>query len=678
MRRLPFAAILLASVSSAAFADPVPKDQLMVPPANAGEWVVVSTSNTHGSEHMWTMEDGSIAYRKSQSLRGWITEIDGSASLNDAGYPVRLEIRGITPDGDAAEIFEWSGDKARWAVGSDVGEVEGGAFYVPKGGPGIMIGMLAEALHANGGTLDLLPSGRVTLRPSEAVNIEDESGDRAIRLYYIDGYTVQPVPVWLDQDGKFFSQISYFGLMPKGYEEHFKPLKKIQDDIADQEVKNIAARFLTDAAKAPTLIDHVLLFDAEAGTFVPDQAVLVADGKIAAVGTAGSLQAPDGARVVDGRGKTLLPGLWDSHAHIDEGYGMLQNLSWGHTNHRSPGMGVDDFVRLEAARRAGELLAPETFASEIVDAVHPLSAQGAILVDSEEAAIAAVRKIHDAGMWGVKFYTSMNPVWIAPAAAEAHKLGMHVSGHIPATMRPLEAVRAGYDEITHINFVMMQAMPQSVVDIANTAARFEGPAQYGQDVDLDGPEMTAFITELAERGIVVDPTVFVFESNFTGGDEAKLQAAYAPYKGTMPPAFERSLATGGYPLFGEMTREDFQRSWEKIMQLVDKLHEAGIPLVAGTDGWGMEVVRELELYEQAGLTKEEALQTATIVPAKVVGVADRTGSIAVGKEADLLLVDGDVSQDLAHLRHVETVVLDGYVLDGEALRNAAGFTGMPK
>ena len=128
----------------------------------------------------------------------------------------------------------------------------------------------------------------------------------------------------------------------------------------------------------------------------------------------------------------------------------------------------------------------------IIDQKGLLAAQGGLTVTSEAEAIAAVDKIKAAGLWGAKFYTSMNPAWIAPAAAEAHKLGLHVHGHIPAGMRPLDAVRAGYDEITHINFIMMQTMPQSVVDKANTAARLEGPAKYGKDVDLDSPEMTAF------------------------------------------------------------------------------------------------------------------------------------------------------------------------------------------
>ena len=127
-----------------------------------------------------------------------------------------------------------------------------------------------------------------------------------------------------------------------------------------------------------------------------------------------------------------------------------------------------------------------------------------------------------------------------------------------------------------------------------------------------------------------------------------------------------------------LTRADYTKSFNKLVELTGRLHKAGVPIVAGTDGEGRELVRELELYEKGGLSKAEALKTATINAAKLVGADKRTGSIAVGKEADLILVDGDVSRDLGALRRVLTVVSDGLVMDGDALREAAGYTGRPK
>jgi hypothetical protein len=414
-----------------------------------------------------------------------------------------------------------------------------------------------------------------------------------------------------------------------------------------------------------------------AGRYLPDRAVLIADGKVAVLGAAGSIKAPPGAVVIDGRGKTLTPGLWDSHQHVGDDWNLLQNVATGMTNYRSPGTTIEDALSIYKRRASGDLLAPDGKISVIIDRKDPLAAQGALTVSSEAETIAAVDKIKAAGLWGVKFYTSMNPAWIAPGAAEAHRLGLHVHGHVPAGMRPLDAVRAGYDEVTHINFILMQAMPQDVVDKSNTAARLEGPARYGKDVDLDAPAMKAFYAELAQRKTIIDPTLTVWEPLMTS-DGSAISPEYAPFAEVAPPSVVRSWKIGGYPLSAGLTRDDYRKSFTKMVDLVGRLHQAGVRIVAGTDGYGLELVRELELYQQAGLSNAQALQTATIIPARMTGMADRTGSIAPGKTADIILVDGDVSKDLTNLRHVDTVFLDGYRLDGEALRQASGLNGMPK
>ena len=115
-----------------------------------------------------------------------------------------------------------------------------------------------------------------------------------------------------------------------------------------------------------------------------------------------------------------------------------------------------------------------------------------------------------------------------------------------------------------------------------------------------------------------------------------------------------------------------------MVELLGKMHKAGVPIVAGTDGAGIEIVHELEIYVQAGFTPAEALATATLAPAKLVGQEKKTGSITVGKAADLVLVDGDPSKRLGDLRNTRVVMLDGNLLDADALRTAAGFSGRPK
>jgi imidazolonepropionase-like amidohydrolase len=687
MRRILLAALLAAAAPVAVHAHqapatpaaskPVPKEQLLKPPADAAHYVVVSDAGKHGDMWRWTLPDGRLAYRHSQSLRGWISETDQVVKLGSSGMPETIEIRGITPNGDAAETFTLTNGKASWTSTADSGTSERQGYYLATGGVPLANGLLVEKLVAAGPAgLDLLPSGHATLTVGPSLTINGPSGPKSVKLAFIRGILSSPYPVWIDEQGKYFADAGWISVLPAGFEGNAKAMRDLQEAATAAQVKDIARSFLKAEAKAPVLFDNVRLFDADKGVFVDNQAVLAEGGKIKAIAAAGSI-APDGARVIDGRGKTLVPGIWDAHMHIGDDWDVLANMANGITSFRSPGTMIERAHSTLERRESGDLLMGEPFISVLIDKKDPLAAQGAITVTSEAETIAAVRRIKDAGLWGVKFYTSMNPAWIAPGAAEAKKLGLHVSGHVPATMRPLDAVRAGYDELTHLNFVVMQAMPQEVVDKANTAQRIEGPARFTKDVDWNSPENRAFIAELKQRGTIVDPTIGIFEGALTmdGGTPAP---AYAPYMGIISPVLDRSFKSGGHPLVEGYTRDDYRKSYAKMVELIGVLHKAGVPIVAGTDGWGIELVRELEIYQQAGMTPAEALQTATIVPARVVGADQRTGSVAIGKEADLVLVDGDVSTDLGALRRVVTVVSDGYVMDADQLRKAAGYSGRPK
>jgi imidazolonepropionase-like amidohydrolase len=689
MRKIFVAALLAAAMSPVAWAHqthappapstPTPKEQLLKPPADAAHYVVVSEAGKHGDQWRWQLPDGRTAYRWSQELRGWITEMDQVTGFAPDGTIRALTVRGVTMTGDAAEEFRTENGRATWKTANDSGTAPAGGWYIPAGGVTIANAPLVEKLAAAGDAgVDFLPSGKGRMSFGRTLTIQGPAGPKTVQLAFIRGILPSPVPVWLDESRRYFAEISFISTIPAGYEGALRQLRDAQDAATAAEVKAIAQRFLTPAVRGPVLFDNVRLFDADKGVFLAGRAVLARDGKVAAIGAAGSLKAPAGARRIDGSGKTLVPGIWDSHMHIGDDWSVLANVANGMTSFRSPGTTFERAVDATKRRASGELLMGEPFISVIVDRKDPLAAQGAEVVGSEAEAIAAVRRIKDAGLWGVKFYTSMNPAWIAPAAAEAHRLGLHVHGHVPATMKPSEAVAAGYDELTHLNFVVMESMPKEVVDKANTRQRMEGPARFFKDVDLDGPLMKGFIADLARRKTIVDPTIVIFEG-FLTQEGGKPHPAYAPYMGIVSPMIERSVFTaGGYPLVEGYTRDDYRKSYAKMVELVGRLHKAGVPIVAGTDGWGVEIVRELEIYQQAGFTPAQALQSATILPARIVGADKRTGSIAVGKEADMMLVDGDPSRELGALRRVVTVVSDGYVMDADELRRAAGYSGRPK
>src|SRR5918993_1514358 len=170
-----FAALmLLAGVSTAALAAPTPKEQLLVPPANATHYVVVSMAGKHGDQWVWTQPDGSIAGRYSQSLRGWITEVDDVMKLGPDGLPTEITVRGVTPNGDAAETFAMRGGKAVWKASADSGEAAAAkAFYLATGGTvASNIPFTTEIVEAGSAGLALFPSGRATLEKGPTLEIK--------------------------------------------------------------------------------------------------------------------------------------------------------------------------------------------------------------------------------------------------------------------------------------------------------------------------------------------------------------------------------------------------------------------------------------------------------------------------------------------------------------------------
>jgi imidazolonepropionase-like amidohydrolase len=207
--------------------------------------------------------------------------------------------------------------------------------------------------------------------------------------------------------------------------------------------------------------------------------------------------------------------------------------------------------------------------------------------------------------------------------------------------------------------------------------RFEGPGRHAKDLDLGSKAIEDIVAVMAAKGIYSDPTMVAFEGLYVP-ENGDLSPAYAPFVGTLPPATERGFRTGGFAVPKDLTRADYRASWAKLVALLGKMKKAGVPIVAGTDGAGIELIRELEIYMEAGFSPAEAIASATIVPAKLVGQDARTGSIKPGKAADLVLVDGDPSKRLGDLRRTRLIMLDGKLLDADALRTAAGFSGRPK
>ena len=657
----------------------VPADQLAKPPAGAQVFTILSTSGTNGKASIWTAAGGVRMSRESILLRGQVWELDQSVKLGADGMPSSMIVRGVTPQGNAAERFEIHDGTATWKSPVDAGthSYNSAAFYVPQGGTSSgSTQLLIETLLASPDkSIALLPGGRARAEHLTEVVVGEGPRKKTVTAWAISGLSPSPVPVWTTADNKFFGSVGGLSILPVGYESYLTMLDHAQDAaLAARSPALLKA--LLKTPQGPVAFTHVRAF-LDGTHFEDDQTVVVDNGLIVQVGPASSTPAPTGAQIFDGAGKTLVPGLWDSHMHVQDDSSGPFLLALGITSARDPGNN-NALTLARAARRAkGELLSPKVYPSVLIDGKGPNTAQLGTVVTSPEEAIRAVQKAKAEGFTGIKFYGSYNPAWVAPAAAEAHRLGLHVHGHVPAGMRPSEAIAAGYDELTHIYFVMMEAMPDSVVATSNGINRFNGTGRYAKDVDLNAPPIKNLVATMAAHKITSDPTLVVAEGLFVP-ENGDLSPAYAPYVGTLPPATERGFREGGFAVPKDLTRDDYRKSFAKLSALVTMMHNAGVPIVAGTDGSGLELVRELELYVAAGFTTSQALAAATIAPAHLVGVDKSTGSITVGKSADLVLVEGDPSQRIGDLRNTRTVMMGGKLMDADALREASGFSGRPK
>lgn len=678
MLRQIFGIALVCTVSFATHAQ-VEKSALAQPPASATHYIIQSTAGRHGESWRWSTSDGTRMARESMNLRGQVWEMDSSSKAGADGMPARIEVRGVTPTGDAAETFEIVGARASWKSPVDSGSASYAApvFYMTQSGPIDNAALFLEHILATPDkTLNLLPGGKARAEKLTTVEVGNGAAKQTATAWAITGVSNAPVPMWSDANGKFFGMVYFLSWLPEQYAGEHERLTQAQTKALAARAPALAKSLVKTPANA-VAFTHVKLFDAEGKRFLDDQTVVVDKSKIVGVGPASAVKAPAGAQVIDGRGKMLLPGLWDCHMHTADDYTGLVELSMGVTSVRDPGN--DDRLTMDRRARAskGELLTPHVYASSLIDGKGTYTAQVANVATSEAETVALVRKAKQNGFIGVKFYGTLDKAWLPAATAEAQKLGLHVHGHIPVGMRPLEAIEAGYDEITHINWIVMQAMPDAVIQQSNGIMRFEGPGRYAKDLDLDSEPIKKIISTMAAKGIYSDPTMVAFEGLYVP-ENGDLSPAYAAFVGTLPPTTERGFRSGGFAVPKNLTRADYRKSWAKLVELLGRMHAAGVPIVAGTDGFGIEIVRELEIYQQAGMTPAEALATATIVPAKLVGQEKNTGSISVGKIADLVLVEGDPSQRLSDLRQTRLVMLAGKLLDPDALREAAGFSGRPK
>jgi imidazolonepropionase-like amidohydrolase len=635
---------------------------------------IVSNGRVAGAETDTYGPGGTLTSEFEFNDRGRGPKIRAHYDFGADGLPARVDIGGVNYLKAAVDEHLLS-DAARWSWHSNTerGESRGRGFYVSNegaGGPELAALVRALARHP-GDPLPLLPGGEARLESVADASVTSHGEKLHVREFAITGLGLAPVTVWLDDNGDFFALPgNWFPTLRAGWEDVNDTLTALQDKAEDARYARLG-RTLARRPAVPVAIEHVRLFDAERATSVEDQTVVVRGARIMAVGPAATTAVPADAERIDGRGKTLLPGLFDMHMHANAADGLLCIAS-GVTGARDLGNDEPALKRLTTQWDSGNAIGPQLWKAGLVDGRGPFQAPTGAYADTPAEAVAAVNHYADLGYVQIKLYSSLKPELVPPIVEAAHRRGLRVSGHVPDGMVAAEFVRQGADELQHINFVFLNFLAPKVKD-TRTPERFTAIGEYAAGVDLDGPAVKDFIALLLERHTTVDVTLVAFESMFTGRP-GQASADFVPVLDRLPAQVRRQAFAGGLPVTAA-NEQRYREAFPALLRMTKKMYDAGVPILVGTDATaGVMLHRELELEVQAGIPPARALQNATMVAAHVLKQDAELGSIRVGKRADLLLVEGNPLTSIGDVRRGRLVLKGGVLYDPAQLYAAVGIS----
>jgi len=640
-------------------------------PVSAARYDVLIMGNPAGQQAMWTAPDGSVHIFYQFNDRGRGPKTTSILKLDAQGVPVAESVDGNDYlKSPVKESYALESGAARWKSDLEEGhkKLAGAAVYVSINGAPAEMGLLAQAAISNGGTIALLPEGEAKVDQLAQLDVESGEKKKHVTMYAITGLDFSPTYVWLDERHTFFANVDFWSsVIPEGWEAAARSLQAAQDEAVHARAAQLAAK-LAHAEPNGIVLAHANLFDAQSATILRDQSVVVAGNRIRSVGPADQIATPAGAEVIDASGKTLLPGLWDMHAHVGDPDGLL-NLAAGVTTVRDLANDIDTLLARRKRIEEGKEIGTRIVLAGIIDGPGPYQGPTKVLVSTDGEARAAVDNYARLGYVQIKIYSSVKPELVPVIAKEAHQLGLRVSGHIPAGMTAAQCVELGYDEIQHVNFLMLNFTPE--VKNTNTGARLTEPAKRGADLDLHSPQVLAFIKLLQDHHTVLDPTLSIFEDMYDSS-AGRIPRGFLPIAGRLPPQVRRGLMSSVLTPPPGMEQR-YQESFKKMMALIGMMYRAGIPIEAGTDSMpGFALHHELELHVQAGIPANKVLQNATFNAARIMKMDADLGSITVGKLADLTLVDGDPAAHISDIRKTALVVKDGILYKPAELYAAMG------
>ncbi len=577
--------------------------------------------------------------------------------LNAAGFPVQWQISGNTTFGNSIdEHYSLKGSTASWtdATGTDSTTVSNALWYVNQSGSPYATMLTARSLLKSPDySAAVLPAGKLKLTEMEKTSITVDSLTVDLTTYAMSGADINPSYFIADKDQRLFAVISpSFVIVREGFEGQEKALRAYAEKYSTERFESLQKQYAHNYAKK-VRIANVKIFDPKTLSLTPLSSVLVDGERIVRIdgpGTAGEDEV-----VIDGAGGTLVAGMYEMHAHTDD-EGALLNVLAGITSFRD--MGNDNEVLDELIKKinSGVLAGPRVHRLGFIEGQSEYSANNGILVSSEAEALAAVDRYHEMGFYGIKLYNSMNGDWAPAIVQKAHGYGMFVCGHVPAFSNANAMLRAGFDEMTHINQTMLGWVLQPEED-TRTLLRLTALKRFpGLDLTSAGVQETMDL--FVGNKTAIDPTLAIHEVLMKARN-GEVWEGTKDIIDHMPPNSQRGFKVALADVASPEDDKAYREGYEKIVETLKMMKEKGIFIIPGTDlGGAFFFHRELELYQQLGYTSAELVKLATYDMAHYLG-DEELGSIAPGKLADFFLIPGNPVDDIKAIKTISMVSRGG-------------------
>ena len=602
--------------------------------------------------------DLTIVHEVNNNGRG--SKSNETLTLTDQGVPLAWTIEGLTTFGNAVdEQFSVNEGAASWeaAAGEGSASFDGATVYVSQDGSPYAAYIYVNALlNDDDMTMPMLPSGTLSLNELDELLLTGNGETIDATVYALSGPNLNPVYLAVDAEQKLIAFMSpRFALLREGFEEEDTRLRDLAAALNAARFEDIASR-VTHQYESPVRIRNVRVFDPVELKLTEPSSVVVSGGKIVAVEAADAQGSVDEVSI-DGAGGSLVPGLYEMHGHMSDNDALL-NVMAGVTSVRDTGNEMDVLEALIEKIDNNTLIGPRITKSGFIEGVSEFSASTGELAETEEQAVQLVRDYAArGGYFQIKIYSSVKGEWVPAMAAEAHKLGMRVSGHIPAFSNADQMIEAGYDEITHINQVMLGWVLDLEED-TRTLYRITGMRRF-VGLDLSSDKVQKTINAMVENNIAVDPTMVIHEFGLTARN-GETRVGVQDYIQNMPIGVQRDAKSALLNVADAQEDAEYREAFDKIIETLALMHDRGILIVPGTDlGGAFELHRELELFEKIGMSPAEVLRRASYDMAHYLGYGEELGSIEVGKLADFFLVPGNPVEDLKAVKTISLVSRGG-------------------